>query len=209
MRPRSGAIAGSLAVVVFTWVHDLVISDIWAMLPVMAVAGTVCGVCLTWSYRALVRRPSLRSWAGYVGVFIVMFCVLAVASVAVFQPVTSMAEVSAAGGPIDHLFGTAMPLSAGFVVGLTLFLVWRFGEGWAGFGPALVTSAVLMLFLGMNVSTVGLVDIPVEGWYLVAELLGLIVALGAVFGAAVVLIDRPGAIDPERTASRSPASEFT
>lgn len=208
MRLRSGAIAGLVSVVVFTWVHDLFISDIWEMLPVMAVAGAICGVCLTWSYRTLVPRPSPRSWAGYVGAFIAMFCVLAVASVAVFQPVTTMAEVSAAGGPIDHLFGTAMPLSAGFVLGFALFLVWRFGEGWAGFGPALVTSAVLMFFLGMNVSAVGLVDIPVEGWYLVAELLGLIVALGAVFGVTVSLIDRPGPIDQEETGSRSPASRL-
>jgi hypothetical protein len=208
VRLRSGAIAGLGSVVVFTWVHDLFISDIWAMLPVMAVAGVVCGVCLTWSYRALVPGPSLRSWAGYVGAFIAMFWLLAVASVAVFEPVTTMAEVSAAGGPIDHLFGRAMPLSIGFVLGFSLFLVWRFGEGWAGLGPALVASAVLMLFLGMNVSAVGLVDIPTDGWYLVAELLGLIAALGAVFGVAVVLIDPPRAADPVGTAARSATSQL-
>jgi hypothetical protein len=208
VRLRSGATAGLVSVVVFTWVHDLFISDIWEMLPVMAMAGAICGVCLTWSYRTLVPRPSPRSWAGYVGAFIVMFWLLAVASVAVFEPVTTMVEVLEAGGPVDHLFGTALPLSAGFAVGFALFLVWRFGEGWAGLGQALVASAVLMLFLGMNVSVVGLVDIPVEGWYLVAELLGLIVALGVVFGMAVVLIDRPRAADPVGTGDRSATSQL-
>jgi hypothetical protein len=208
VRLRSGALAGLVSVVVFTWIHDLFISDIWEMLPVMAVAGAVCGVCLAWSYRTLVPRPSPRSWAGYVGAFVAMFWLLAVASVAVFEPVTTMAEVSAAGGPIDHLFATAMPLSLGFVVGFALFLVRRFGEGWAGLVPALVASAVLMLFLGMNVSAVGLVDIPTDGWYLVAELLGLIVALGAVFGVAVVLIDRPRPADPGGTAARSAPSQL-
>lgn len=209
MRVRSGAIAGVVSVVMFTWVHDLVISDIWAMFPVMAVAGAVCGVCLAWSYRALVRRVSIRSWAGYVGAFIAMFWLLAVASVVVFQPVTTMAEVLEAGGPVDHLFGTALPLSAGFAVAFALLLVWRFGEGWSSLGPVLVTTVVLMAVLGMNVSVIGLVDIPTDGWYLVAELLVLVVALGAVFGMAVMLIDRPGKLDPEGTRSGSPASEFT
>jgi hypothetical protein len=196
-----------VSVIVFTWVHDLFISDIWSMLPVMAVAGLACGMCLTWSYRAVVSRPSLRSWAGYVVGFIVMFCLLAVASVVVFEPVTTMAEVVAAGGPIDHLFAQAMPLSAGFVLGFSLFITWRFGEGWKGFTPALLASSVLMLILGMNVSAIGLIGIPSESWYVVVEFLGLIVALGAVYGVAVVLIDRHQPGDPAATRATQATSQ--
>jgi hypothetical protein len=104
VRLRSGAIAGLVSVVVFTWVHDLFISDIWEMLPVMAVAGGLrCVPDVELPDPGAPASP--RSWAGYVGAFIAMFWLLAVASVAVFEPVTTMAEVSAAGGPIDHLFG--------------------------------------------------------------------------------------------------------
>lgn len=197
-----------VSVLVFTWVHDLVISDIWAMLPVMAAAGAMCGTCLAWSYGVLVPGPSLRSWAGYVGAFIAMFGVLAVASVVVFEPVTTMAEVLEVGGPVDHLFGTALPLSVAFAVVFALFLVWRFGEGWSGLGPVLVTTAVLMAILGMNVSVIGLVDIPTDGWYLVAELLVLIVALGAVFGVAAALIDRTRASNSAGSAARSATSRL-
>lgn len=66
---------------------------------------------------------------------------------------------------------------------------------WTG----VVTSVLLMALLGMNVSAIGLVDIPVEGWYLVAELLGLVVGLGVVYMVMAPVMDRV-------TASRSPGS---
>lgn len=189
MSLASGGIAGFMSVLIFTWVHDLFISDIWATLPIMGAAGVVCGVSLAWSYSALVQQPSSETWIAYIAGFAVMFCLLALASVVVFEPVTTMAAVLAAGGPIDDLFGRALPLSIGFAVVFPIVLVRLFGRGWSSLGPPLVTSVLLMALLGMNVSAIGLVDIPVEGWYLVAELLGLVVTLGVVYMIVALAVD--------------------
>lgn len=124
-----------MSVLTFTWVHDLFISDIWGMLPMMGVAGVACGVSLAWSYSAVVQVPAPGSWIAYVGAFTVMSCLLAVASVVVFDPVTTMAAVVAAGGPIDDLFGQALPLSIGFAVVFPIVLIRLFGKRWSSFGP--------------------------------------------------------------------------
>lgn len=199
MSLASGGIAGFMSVLAFTWIHDLFISDIWGMLPIMGVAGVVCGLSLAWSYSAVVQVPSPGSWIAYITAFTVMFCLLAVASVMVFDPVTTMAAVLAAGGPIDHLFGQALPLSIGFAVVFPIVLIRLFGKGWSSLGRVLMTSVLLMALLGMNVSAIGLVDIPVEGWYLVAELLGLVVGLGVIYMIMALALDRI-------TESRSPRS---
>lgn len=45
----------------------------------------------------------------------------------------------------------------------------------------LLTCTVLVLLLGLNVSAIGLVEIPSSALFVVAELFGLIVALNAVY----------------------------
>lgn len=69
----SGAVAGGVSVTVFTLLHQVLIVPIWWMFPIMLVAGAVCGVSLAWCYAALVRTPSVASWAAYVGMFTAMF----------------------------------------------------------------------------------------------------------------------------------------
>jgi len=46
-------------------------------------------------------------------------------------------------------------------------------QGLQGFAAALVSTAILMFILGVNVSTMGLVDIPTTGWVLVLRVLRL------------------------------------
>ena len=58
---RRGAAAGAIATVVFTVVHHLTISNIWATLPVMLAAGALCGWSLAWSYEVLFDGYSLRT----------------------------------------------------------------------------------------------------------------------------------------------------
>jgi hypothetical protein len=52
----------------------------------------------------------------------------------------------------------------------------------------LVTVALLVVLLGHNAAIIGLVDIPAGGYYLVAEMLGLIVVLAASFTAIALLL---------------------
>src|SRR5262245_56624016 len=56
-----GALAGAFAALVFTIVHQIVISPIWFALPAMLAAGALCGTCIAWSYLSVVRTPSQAS----------------------------------------------------------------------------------------------------------------------------------------------------
>ena len=56
--PALGAFAGAFSALVFTVVHQVLISSIWFALPAMLGAGAVCGACIAWSYRLVTPSPS-------------------------------------------------------------------------------------------------------------------------------------------------------
>lgn len=116
LRARSGAIAGIASTVGFTAIHDLFISDIWHMLPIMAVAGALCGLCIAWSYRLLCERASVTGWLGYNLVYVTMLGLLAAASVVVLEPTTTLAAVLEANEPPTELILTAMPMTIAFAL---------------------------------------------------------------------------------------------
>ena len=78
---------------VFLLIHDIFISDIWFSLLMMLVAGTVCGLCVSWSYGLLVAVSSVRSWLLYNLLYVVSFMLLAVVSVVVYEPMYLLAEM--------------------------------------------------------------------------------------------------------------------
>ena len=178
----AGGIAGVVATAVFTLAHHLFINPIWWAFPFMAVAGALCGATLAWCYTRLVEARTARSWAIFVGMFVVMFGLLALASSIVYEPIMTMAEVvnSTGGNPIP--IGESMALLIVFTLAWAAFLSIFYRRGWRGFAAALVATAILMLLLGVNVSTMGLVEIPTTGWVLVLEFFGYLVALGVTFG---------------------------
>jgi hypothetical protein len=98
---RSGAIAGAVSAFVFTIIHDLFISDIWPMLLPLLIAGMVCGLCIGWSYGLLFQVTSVGSWLGYNLLYVVMFGLLGLSSVVVYEPVTTLAAVVAAQQILD------------------------------------------------------------------------------------------------------------
>ena len=53
-----------------------------------------------------------------------------------------------------------------------------------------IVLAALVLTLGLNVSIIGLVSLPSGPLYLVIELFGLVLALGAVFAIAFAALER-------------------
>lgn len=93
-----------------------------------------------------------------------------------------MAEIVESSG------GNPIPMSETLALMIVFTVVWAgllavtFEGGWRGFGTASVTIAVLMLLLGFNLSTVGLVDVPTEGWVLLAEFFGYVAALSVTYG---------------------------
>jgi hypothetical protein len=186
----SGAIAGVVSAFVFTVIHDIFISDIWFSLVIMLLAGALCGACLGWSYSLLVRWPSFKSWLAYNLLYDGMFILLGLVSVLMFEPVTSMAAMISLNGPPEALIAQAMPVTAVFtlLMAVIISLVYRFS--WRRFGVVLLTSTMLVLLLGLNVSVIGLVSIPRGSWYLVAEMFALILALNAVLVIVCAVLER-------------------
>jgi hypothetical protein len=195
---RSGAIAGLVSTVVFTAIHDALISDIWAMLVPMLVAGALSGMCVAWAYTVLVPHPSVGSWLRYNLVYLVLFVALAVVSIAVFEPIATIPELTAMGGSPGDLITQSMPLNLAAVVVGTVLVTSLFGGGRRAVGPVMLGVAVLVLFLGHNVSIIGLVEFGAGDLFLLAEFAGLIVAINAVFVAAFLVLERQRLGDPAR-----------
>ncbi|HUF40271.1 MAG TPA: hypothetical protein VMN57_17240 [Anaerolineales bacterium] len=177
----SGAAAGALSAAVFALIHDLFISDIWFSLIPMMIAGAVCGGCIGWTYGLLFERLSVRSWLGYNGLFVVMFGLLGLVSVLVFEPVTTIAALITDGGPPTTLIDQALPMTIVFTLAMAGIFSLLFARTWRQAGSVLLTCVVLVALLGLNVSVIGLVSIPRTSFYLVGEMFGLILVLDVVY----------------------------
>jgi len=186
----AGALAGVISSLVFTIIHDIFISDIWFLLVPMLVAGALCGALLSWSYGMLVIEPSPRSWLAYNLIYMVLFGLLGMASVLVFEPVTTMAELVTLNGPPTELINQAMPMTAVFTLGMAVLITQLYGSSWIKFASVLLTCIVLVALLGLNVSVIGLVSIPRGSLYLILELFGLILALDVVYMVVFMLLER-------------------
>lgn len=187
---RSGAVAGAVSAFSFTVIHDILISDIWFAAPIMMVAGALCGLCIGWSYALLVDKPSIGNWLGYNLLYVAMLMFLGAASLLVFEPIVSMASLMALNGPPDELIRQALPMTLGFTLASSVAMSLVYGRNWRHFGAILLTSTILVLLLGLNVSVLGLVSIPRGSFYLVAEFLGLIVFINAVYMVAFIALER-------------------
>lgn len=193
----AGAIAGAVSTVVFTAVHQATISNIWGMLPVMLVAGAVSGMTLAWTYTRLLQRCTAATWIGFNGLFLAMFAGLAAVSVVVFEPVTTMSAILEASGPVDDLIIRALPLSAVFVVGTTVVLGVVFARAWTDYLRLLLSVTVLMVFLGLNVSVLGLVEFAGAEVGPVVFFFVLIVLLDVVFATGFAVMYRPAGTEDE------------
>lgn len=172
----SGAAAGAVSALLFTALHHLVISDIWATLPLMIAAGALCGVCVAWSFNRLFPRAA---WIGYNLCYVGLLVLLGVASIVVFEPVTTVAALLAADEPPRELMRMATPLTVAFILASTALLWWLWGRNLVDAVAILATCSVLLVLVGSNVSVLGLVHLPVGTAHLVAKFFGLVLALNA------------------------------
>jgi hypothetical protein len=185
----SGGIAGAATAVAFTALHQLLISDIWFSVVPMMVAGVLCGLCLAWTYVLSFDSASPRTWFQYIGVQALLLLALGAASMAMFDPVVSVAVLIAANEPPRELIAQAMPLTVGFTLlaGCVTSLLW--GRTPLKFGSNLLTSAVLIFLLGLNVSVLGLVEMTGAA-YAVAEFLALLMAIMSGYAATFFVLER-------------------
>lgn len=189
--PLSGAVAGVVSAVGFAALHALFISDIWWSVAPMAIAGALCGACVAWSYGVIIRTRSLVSWASYNSSYIGLLVLLGVISLAVFEPVTTIPLLMAPGGleRAEALMGDAVGVTVLVGIAGAVLVTSLFGRKWWHVGPVMVTMTVVIILLGLNVSILGLVEIPRSSAYLVAELIGLIFGIVLVYAAVFAVLE--------------------
>jgi hypothetical protein len=186
----AGALAGVLSALVFTAIHQWLINPIWFALPVMLLAGGLCGMCLTWSYALVIDTPTVRSWLLYNLLYLVMFAALGLTSLIAFEPVTTIAALLQTNEPPRQLIGRALPVTGLFTLATAALLSVLYRPGWRGTAGILVTNVVLVLFLGLNISVLGMVAVPRAESGVLAEVFALLLALSVIYVAAVVVLER-------------------
>ena len=183
-------IAGVVSALVFAGVHHVFISNIWDMTGVMAVAGGVSGLCIAWTYRRLAAPASVGGWLRYNLTFVGLFAFVPALSMAIFDPVMTFAEASASEGPLDELIVEALPFTLVVVIVIAAVVAASFGSMRHDFGPILITVVVLMVFLGLNLTIIGLVGWSSSMPRVIAGFIGLIAALGLVFTLTYLALER-------------------
>jgi hypothetical protein len=188
--PLLGAVAGVIATLAFTVLHDLWISDIWATLAPMLIAGALSGLCLAWSYSTVPGRESAARWLGYNTFHVVLLLALGGVSLAVLDPILSMADLMASPDPLGDVLPRALPLmAAASVVGTVL--VWlTYGRSRRSLAPMLLTQLLLVFFIGHNLAILGLVDIPADERIRLVSFVGVTVFLGASFALIAEGLER-------------------
>lgn len=177
----TGIVAGAISAYSFALIHGTLISDIWFSLPILLLAGAICGLCLGWTYGLLFEAPSIRAWLQLNALYVGMFVLIGVVSVIVFEPVTTIASLMVLDGPPTYLFRQAMPMTIASTIVMAAIIGRLYARTWVHYAAILLTCAVLVSLLGLNVSVIGLISIPRSGIYLIFELVGLILALDMVF----------------------------
>jgi hypothetical protein len=187
VHPLVGSAAGVVSTVVFAWIHQLTISDIWNTLPAMSVAGAISGALLAWSHSRLFPLGTPVNWLGYNALHVLLLGVLAVASIAWFEPITTFSAVVAANAPPRELMSKALPLSCAFAVGTALLLYALWGRSWRDGLAALLASTAIMVLLGANVSVLGLVEMTQGGIRTLSLFFALFVLLAFVYSVSAIV----------------------
>ena len=65
-----------------------------------------------------------------------------------------------------------------------------FARSWSGCGAILLKTVVPVLFLGLNISAIGLVEFTSGSWHLVAEFFGLVALLRIMFAVTFIGLER-------------------
>lgn len=187
----TGAVAGVVSAVGFAALHALLISDIWWSVVLMAVAGAMCGACVAWSFAVITRNRTVRSWALYNATYVGLLVSLGIVSLIMFEPATSIPMLMAPGGldRAERLMAEAMPMTILFGAGSAVLVARFFGRRWWHVGPVMVAMTVVIVLLGLNVSIIGLVEIPRSSLYVVAELFGLIFGIVLVYAAVFAVLE--------------------
>ncbi len=185
-----GAISGGLTVLLFAFVHDLWIADIWFNSVPMVLSGALCGLAIVWSYNTSVSPHSTKRWFIHICVLVLLLVALGWMSFALLDPRFTIAEAMAMNNALAELIPPALPLMIGAIIVGTC-LVWiGYGRRAAALLPALVVQVLLVFLVGHNLAILGLVEIPEDMSAPFMEFIGLTALLGFGFAAGVVILTR-------------------
>lgn len=188
----SGAISGSVTTVAFAAMHHVLISDIWFSLVPMLVVGATCGVSLAWSYRLLFGTPGLATWMLYNATYMILLVILGIASLLLFEPVTTSAAVIAASEPPGDLIASALPLTLGFLLGAVVLISGSWARSPREIVSVALTCTILVILFGLNISVIGLVELSGPATTMTAMFFGLIMMIMAGNATAFALLERRG-----------------
>lgn len=184
----SGAIAGALSAFVFSVIHYFLISPIWFAMVANIIAGAVSGTCIAWSYSLAVRDKTRWSWASYNVAFVLILAALCVTSLIMFEPVTTIPALLRSKEPPRALIGQALPVTLVFTLASAALLSLRYRAGLIASAAIGITAFVVVFFLGLNLSILGLVSVPRGSLYLLAEVFLLILALAGFYAGSMTIL---------------------
>jgi hypothetical protein len=170
---------------VFSVIHYFLISPIWFAMIANIIAGAVSGACIAWSYSLAARNKTRRSWATYNTAFVLVLVALCVTSLIMFDPVTTIPALLQSREPPRALIGRALPVTLVFTLASAVLLAALYRAGWVASMAIGITALVVVSFLGLNLSILGLVAVPRGSLYLLAEVFALIIALAVVYAGSM------------------------
>ena len=184
----NGTAAGIFSAFIFTVIHDIFISDIWFSLTSMLIAGALCGFFVSWSFRLVVKKPTVKEWYKYNLIYVILFILLGTISAIIYEPVTTVAELIIRNEPPRELIIQAAPMTSIFTLGSALIISIIYSRKLLHHLAIFVTCVVLVVLLGLNVSLIGLVFFPNDTFYLIIETYGLILAINTIYCAGFIAL---------------------
>jgi len=184
----NGSIAGAFSAFVFTYIHEIFISDIWFSITTMLISGALCGFSIAWTFHLLFKNHSLAEWWKYNLIYLALFILLGTLSAIIFKPVTTVAQLITNNEPPRELIIQAAPMTIAFTLGSSLLISMLYSKKILHHLAVFLTCTLLVALLGLNVSFIGLVYFPNNMFYLILEMYLLMLVITLVYAGAFMLI---------------------
>lgn len=178
---RAGSLAGIFSTFVFALTHHFFIENIWYAFFIMASVGMISGISLAFTYFYIVEIPTAQNWGLYNLIFVVKYVMLGAVSILVFEPVTTIPEIMQLNHRSGDMYTTALPLAIVFMLIFSFIMSIMFAQKPRQFLAIMLTSIVMTIGLGLNVSILGLVYTNKSGLELIMEVMGLVVLIMGTF----------------------------
>ncbi len=186
-----GVLAGIIACILFLFLHQFTIVDIWFSSPFMLIISALVGFGLTKAYFALFETYRFITWFGFITYFVLSLGFISLLSMIIFTPAISSEDLlSTNAGPPNSLIFKGLPLIIGWFLISTLILVYSVTRSFQQYLFVVAATFLLFLTLGLNFALLGFVDVAPRHQFLVQKFFALNAFLGYTFLFAFDLLER-------------------